>query len=577
MDPHAKRIAAMPRPVPQLLALGALALQLAACAGDPSDAVAPTPTAPGMGSLLVSVKPKGSAPQGIYRLVIDGVRLDRESVAGGNTTVSLPAGPHDVRLDDLPAYCAAAENPRVVNLAQDKASATTFEVVCTGASIGTRTEGIVLDDDGYSLMIDGDTAGARRVSSQGTSTLGVPAGARRLTLIGVAPNCTAADNPRTVDVAPVGTNDVTFQVSCVGGVLRVEVATSGLDSDFNGYTVRVRGDGTVPDTIGHLASDDGRAIGAWRDGTQVTAALEDVQLNCRTDAPSRAATIRAHDTVTVRFAVTCAALPPSTILASTYAPGNGRTEVIRLIDAQREFISIAAGSDAEWAPGGAAFAYADGPNLLLSEAGGRPRVVARGINPVFAPDARRLLFLEEPDCDWGCTYPSAIRVIDLDQPLQSPGKAFDGGSGASISSFDLSPDGRRVAYFPNDQYTIVEVVLAELDGSSTRLALPTGISVNTSRPRFSPDGREILVNLSCPIGPLATSDDCGFIVPVDGSPGRRLPNGRALAWSPDGSRILVAEILPSSSRFVTMRSSDGQDRQELATVPGYAQSASWRR
>lgn len=565
----------MSRPTLRALALAVPTLLLLACGEDPADPITPNPPAPapapapppGQASILVRVTPRGTGPEGSYAVMVDSVRAGY--VASGLTArVPVDAGQHVVRFADMVPWCTAAEGEQAVEVAAGSQAIVTFTVTCTGAIVRVGTGGRAKDNDGYALSVDGDTVRMANLPLDGEALIGIPAGTRVVALARVATNCSVPSNPRTLDVRADAANELVFAVTCEGAVLRVETTTTGSERDVDGYAAvaRYSAAGGAADT-GRIGIADARAIGdRWRPGTEVTVALGDVADNCQSDAASRSVAIPSLDTVTVRFAVTCAALPEPGILLSAYSAGLNGDGVYRYVAQLDKLFKVSTGGDAEWAPGATAMVTRGTDGLIVTDRGsGVSRVLTNGQNPRFSPDGRRLLYLQAYGCPWGCNYPDRVSVVDLDGPLPQPGTAA---RIAGVAAFDLSADGATIAAVVDESgYYSGSLAVYPVDGGAPRTLLTPlsfGLPVMT---RFSPDGRELLVQQA--FG--------GYVVPLDGSPPRQLVSGLVLAWSPDGSRILVGLVSGSDTQVGTVRSSDGGDFKALTTVPGRVYAASWPR
>ena len=81
----------------------------------------------------------------------------------------------------------------------------------------------------------------------------------------------------------------------------------------------------------------------------------------------------------------------------------------------------------------------------------------------------------------------------------------------------------------------------------------------------------MLANFRCPSG----NGNCGYVVPVDGSPRRQASSSPAFAWSPDGTRIALWERAGAGA-LVSVRAADGTDRRVL-TLVSEPSSVSWAR
>jgi len=176
----------------------------------------------------------------------------------------------------------------------------------TGAvRVAVTTVGTDIDLDGYSMTLDGGAP--RGIGATDTITIsGVPSGDHRLQLGGVSANChVAGPNPRWVTVVAGDTADLPLAVACAAltGSVRVTTATTGPDSDPNGYSVSVDGElGRAIDANGALTVT-GLSLGDH------VVRLDGATANCTLDGSNpRAVTVVAAGTADVRFAIACTAL-----------------------------------------------------------------------------------------------------------------------------------------------------------------------------------------------------------------------------------------------------------------------------
>src|SRR3954466_11013883 len=87
------------------------------------------------------------------------------------------------------------------------------DIVLPSLSITTATTGVELDADGYSVVVDATPA--RPIGPNATLTVdGLSAGPHTLDLTGLAPNCIASDNPRTVEISAGAAPAAAFAVTC---------------------------------------------------------------------------------------------------------------------------------------------------------------------------------------------------------------------------------------------------------------------------------------------------------------------------------------------------------------------------
>jgi hypothetical protein len=182
------------------------------------------------------------------------------------------------------------------------------DIVLPSLSITTTTDGVEVDPDGYTLVIDGTEGGAIGVST----TLVIERltdGQHSVGLSGLAANCALqGENPETVILRSGNTATVTFAVRCsaTSGVIQVATSTSGTGSDPDGFTVVVDAAPVSPIGPAAVASLDGIAPGAHSVG------LTGLAANCQvTGENPRAVTVEPGETVQVPFTVSCAAAGPA--------------------------------------------------------------------------------------------------------------------------------------------------------------------------------------------------------------------------------------------------------------------------
>jgi hypothetical protein len=172
-------------------------------------------------------------------------------------------------------------------------------------SITTATTGAEPDADGYLVQLDAGEPQAIGASAT-IQTSDLAAGAHSVQLNGIAPNCTAGENPRSVTVVGGETASVEFAVTCgatTGGVA-VTVATSGPSPDADGYTLTLDGADRGPVGASGSVTVDGLSPGAH------TIGLSGIAANCQLQGDNpQAVTVAAGAGAPVAFTVVCAAPP----------------------------------------------------------------------------------------------------------------------------------------------------------------------------------------------------------------------------------------------------------------------------
>jgi hypothetical protein len=357
-------------------------------------------------------------------------------------------------------------------------------------------------------------------------------------------------------------------------IVRVTAATTGLDTDLDGYRVVVDGTdrGTIP--------SNGTALIRVDPGSR-TIALAGLAPNCAVDgAGSRTVTVIANEVAVVEFAVVCTATPASRTLAFE---SHGDIYVARLDGSNlRRLTSDGSPNsynrEAAWSPDGSRIAFSKSDGRLGAEIyvmdadGANPtRISPEGAydaSPTWSPDGSRIAFEHRAD-DQGIGH---IFVMNADgtnrtqltsnrQPNSSPA---------------WSPDGQRIAY---ETYADTagddgwDIFLINADGTNrVRLTTDPGFDYG---PEWSPDGGRIVFNTS---GGLC-------VVDVDGTNLVRLTPGGGPAWSPDGtliafSRSTLLYVDPwggphTRVRMWVLRLADGA-LTELPLQVGHPGGPSWR-
>ncbi len=187
------------------------------------------------------------------------------------------------------------------------------DVVLPSLSVSTSTQGVELDPDGYNLMIDGSQNQPVGLSAS-VVVERLSEGDHVVELGGVAGNCTAGENPRTVSVRAGATATAAFAVTCsaTSGSVDVATVTTGGGSDPDGFLVAV--DGEERGSIGTSATLNlpGVTPGLHSLG------LSGLAGNCQVAGQNpREISVVAGQTVQVPFNVTC--VPPG--------PGTGTLEI----------------------------------------------------------------------------------------------------------------------------------------------------------------------------------------------------------------------------------------------------------
>ena len=264
------------------------------------------------GSLQISSTTSGPAPDADgYTVTIDGVERGPLGAAGAMSIEGLTPESHIVGLSGVAANCQVqGENPRAVTITAGAGATVAFEVICTDPPatagtlrIATITTGTDPDSDGYTIAVDGGATQSIGINT--AASLGnVAAGEHSVRLAGVATNCTVQGaNPRTATVLGGATAEMSFAITCsaTSGTVQVNVTTTGLQVDANGYIAKLDGSGT-----GKVVDVTGSVTFSGVPAGNHTIVLSDVASNCRVaDGLERTISVTAGSTGQVTFAITC--------------------------------------------------------------------------------------------------------------------------------------------------------------------------------------------------------------------------------------------------------------------------------
>jgi Tol biopolymer transport system component len=374
---------------------------------------------------------------------------------------------------------------------------------------------------------------------------------------------------------------VPFEVTCRGGAVRIAVTTNGSDVDWDGYVANVLS-GTTSLAVDGLAVNGAAALGDFAAGRALTAQVDGRERNCSVSPETVAVTVPDNDTTTASFTVTCSTLPVGGILFSD--DGGLLSRFIPSLDG---IVTIGEGSEAAWAPGGAAITFVAGSAVhVAGPVGADVRSLVAGGSPAWTPDGSRVAFLKPARCQAGCTWPGTIDVADpATQSISLVPMASDDDR-KGIRRFDVAPSGSEVAYIlAGDNTTPDALVVSNLDGSNRRILLErnycqpgTGCKGGILSVRYSPSGQELLANVACYLG--VESEACGvMVIPVGGAAPRVLAplSSRGWDWSPDGTQVLISETANGESTLLTVSAMDGSGAATVYEHDFVVTSASWAR
>ena len=383
----------------------------------------------------------------------------------------------------------------------------------------TRTTGVSLDPDGYSVCVDPyqdpsdfghlcTTSSAVGVNSD--VTMPVAPGAHTVELDDAAVNCTVGE-ATTVDAGD--TIHVSFVVTCfAAGAVRVTTATTGIDPDSY-YGVCIGPSGVACTTYAGLPMNGAVIVPGVPVGPH-TVTLNDVATNCTVSGgQSHALSVPQDGTVDVAFAVRC-------VVAERIAFSHDGTIVVNRVRDVWDPQTIIRGLAPAWSPDGATLAYECGQDICTINPGG-----------------------------------AAVRRLTAD--------------GAGNRHPTWSPDGSKIAFAATHAgVTDLYVTASNGSGGTRRLTQSVGF---VGSPAWSPDGTRIAFDCSVDAG----NDDLCWMN-ADGTGFTRLTNDPArdygAAWKPDGSALAFATTRYGADEIVLMGVNGGGVARIGAGLPGFAPS-----
>lgn len=513
------------------------------CAGD--DVTAPT-----TGSIEVSAATTGTEMDADgYAAVIDG---GEEAALGSNASLqrsNLDVGSHSVLLTGLASNCSVAgENPRTVSVVAAEMTTVSFAVTCIATTGSLRvtvaTGGTALDPDGYTLSLDGADRGP--IPSNGAASLDeLATGSHTVGLSGISAHCQVdGDNPRPATVTAGASSTVAFVITCADpapavGSLRIITLTAGVNPDPDGYAFALDGGASQPIGVNATVNLPNMVAGAH------VVALSGLAANCTVGgANPQSISVASSATAEVTFEVTCSAVFELKIAFTKDqddSPEGFGPERVFLLNANGTTRQLSGADDytdyydLKWSPDGRRIAAAGyhvtggqfSEDLFLINADGsgttrlfdNPPGNRSGMCPDWSPDGRKIAFRTDD-----------IYVINSD----GTGRVnLTNGRGKETCPF-WSPDGSKIAfyaYYEANDFGYTDIYVMNADGSNQRNLTPS--TIHATDLAWSPDGRQIAYT---GIGPGDTEGI--YVTSVEGNGERNISGGGGgPRWSPDGKQI----------------------------------------
>lgn len=213
-----------------------------------------------------------------------------------------------------------------------------------------------------------------------------------------------------------------------------------------------------------------------------------------------------------------------------------------------------------WSPDATHLANpAEGSVHLVAVAGGPSRRLVEGGSPVWLPDGRMVVTIEQDRARAGTELPrvthvARLAVVDPADPWPRPITAPTADPGQATPS----PDGTRIAYtrYPPDDRNRSDIVVLDL-GTGEETTLAGAAMMHAHSPAWSPDGQRVAY----------LSEEPGwyeiFIVGAAGGGDRRQLTHQAadlgsLRWSDDGARLAATRTRRGRADLVTIDAFSGE-------------------
>jgi hypothetical protein len=524
-----------------------------------------------------------------YAVAVDGVAAGVVGVNGSVQVTRLAPGTHTVTLNGAATNCGVGgDNPRSITVASGEIVAVGFGVACAAVTgiveIRASTTGLDLDANGYTVRLNGGVPSPLTINGV-VRFPGLAAGDYSIALDSASNNCTVGGtNPRSLSVTAGGakrdTARTTFEVSCraVTGVIEVSAATSGVEMDADGYTVRVDGVGVQVLGINGTVRFTGVAVGSH------TIRLEGVAGNCSVADTPRAVDVTAggitRDTARTTFQVTCLAYGSLRIVTTTSGaeidPDGYQVVVDESCDPSGYYCNYA------WAGALGTNDAVTIPNLALGPHAVQLSGVAR--NCILAGENPRAT-----RTDPGVTTEAAF-AITCAQTARVQVTLTTSGVDPDVNGYDVTLDGAvfdtSTTIGSNATVTIANLVAGDYRVTISRMDLNCNVAGLNPRTVSAVGGSTVPVgfDVTCTaVGQLALvsngdGNDEIYLVKANGTSLTRLTTNVASdadpTWSPDGSKIAFRSNRAGSADIYVMNA-DGSSPIRLTTVSAADYQPSW--
>lgn len=263
------------------------------------------------GAIQVSVTTTGDdLDANGYTVSLDsGAQLGALTINGSVTFNGVAPGGHSLMLQNVASNCTVTSaNPATANVTAGNTANVSFSVACTRTTgdirVTASSTGSPSDANGYTVTVDGGMTTALPINGN-VLFADLSAGSHSVEVSDVAATCTVSgSNPRNVTVTADAEAATTFTVTCapLTGSVQVNVATTGVELDPDGYSVSL--DGATSQSVATNGSTTFSSVVTGDHSLTLTGAAA----NCTVTSANPASTTVSQDaTSTVNFTVSCAA------------------------------------------------------------------------------------------------------------------------------------------------------------------------------------------------------------------------------------------------------------------------------
>ena len=215
----------------------------------------------------------------------------------------------------------------------------------------------------------------------------------------------------------------------------------------------------------------------------------------------------------------------------------------------------------QWSPDGTQLAFSrDGFVFVVNGDGSDLHPIGlKGSDPAWSPDGSVIVVASGLELSVAGSDGSGLYGIPFE---------LDPANYKRVSDPDWSPNGMKIAFVATKKSGTRDIfVVTPTGGSLSRLPLECG-SNGASSPTWSPNGE--FVGFDCDQSIAVAYADGSNLVPI----GSGLNS--MLAWSPDGTQIVLSEQSAEQPAQLFVMNSDGMARSQLSTGPGASDQPDWQ-